>query len=639
MHVAITIPESIRSSATAGERILFHTLKEYLDDDYIVYYEPEINGKRPDFLIIGPYLGLLVLEVKDYTVNTLHRLTQEEWIINSKNDGVVTVKSPLKQAKDYMFAVQNLLRKDKNLTQQEGKYQGNLKFPCGFGTVFTRLSQKQCIKTDLYEVIDPNFLLTREEIDPDQEEFSEDLLIEKLMNMFTISFRLRDPLSSEEMNAIRYHLFPEVRISREFKQAAPYRDQLLLSLHNLETMDLHQEKLAKQLGDKNRLIRGVAGSGKTLILASRARLIKQQHPDWNILILCYNISLSRSIESMVRAKMEEPTDLFEATLEPEDRMQGITVRNFHEWLKKDLQISDAQLPTIIEKLENKETILPKYEAVLIDEGQDFEADWLKLVSLLLNEDTYSMLLVEDRAQTIYQRGRNYLQNTGLDFRGRSKILQINYRNTSQIIQFAWDFYQTHAASNKVVTGTVEGQEIIPPQSTRRKGPDPILVRANSWQEETRMVAKKMMALHQEKNVPYEEMLVLYRVKRTHKIDIVNTLKSTLKQHQIPYTWVTESQESKRTYRKNDGSVKISTFDSSKGLDFQAVFIVNADNTPFALEEDKNREAALMYIGMTRAIEHLMISYSGESAYTTYFDHILETRQATAENQFMNKYGS
>ncbi|MFG6146819.1 3'-5' exonuclease [Halobacillus sp. B23F22_1] len=634
--MAITIPESIRSSATAGERVLFHTLKEYLDDDYIVYYEPEVNGKRPDFLIIGPYLGLLVLEVKDYTLTTLHRLNHDEWMINSSSDGLVTVKSPLKQSRDYMFHIQVLLKKDGNLINQEGKYQGKLKFPCGFGTVFTRLSQNQCVKTDLYEVIDPTFLLTREEIDPEQNHFSEEQLIEKLMNMFTIPFRLNEPLSSNEINAIRYHLFPEVRISREFKQTTPYRDQLLLSLHNLETMDLHQEKLAKQLGDKNRLIRGVACSGKTLILASRARLMKQENPDWNILILCYNISLSRSIESMVRAKMEEPADLFEAALENEDRMNGITIRNFYEWLKKDLCISEVQLPQILKKLENHESILPKYDAVLIDEGQDFASDWLRLVSLLLNEDTYSMLLVEDRAQTIYQRGRNYLQNTGLDFRGRSKILQINYRNTSQIIQFAWDFYQIHAASQKVVTGTVEGQEIIPPQSTRRKGPEPALARAGSWKEEAQLVAKTMNKLHKEKKIPFEEMLVLYRVKRTYKIGVVDTLKHNFKKYDIPYTWITESQKSKRVYSKEDGTVKISTFESSKGLDFQAVFIVNADNTPFTLEEDKNREAALMYIGMTRAIEYLMISYSGDSEYTAYFDKVLEERQDVSTSMLLNK---
>ncbi len=634
--VAITIPDSIRSTATAGERILFQTLKEYLDDDFIVYFEPEINGKRPDFLIIGPYLGLLVLEVKDYTLHTLHQINHDDWMINTSNDGLVKVKSPFKQARDYMFQIQNVLKKDGNLTHQDGKYIGNLKFPCGFGTVFTRLNQKQCLKTDLYEVIDPSFLLTREEIDPDKEEFSEEQLIEKLMNMFTIPFRLREPLADQEISAIRYHLFPEVRISGEFKQSAPYRDQLLLSLHNLETMDLHQEKLAKQLGDKNRLIRGVAGSGKTLILASRARLIKQEHPDWKVLILCYNISLSRSIASMVQAKMEEPADLFESVLETEDRMKGVTVRNFHEWLKKDLRIADGQITDMIGKLEAGEAILPKYDAVLIDEGQDFEAEWLKLVSLLLNEDTFSMLLVEDRAQTIYQRGRNYLQNTGLDFRGRSKILQINYRNTAQIVQFAWDFYQEHTESKKVVTGEIEGQEIIPPMSTRRKGPEPALVRTASWSEESRMVAKTIQKLHQEKKVPYEEMLVLYRVKRTHKIAVVDTLKRTFQSEGIPFNWVTENPTSKRLYQKEDGTVKISTFDSSKGLDFQAVFIVNADNMPFALEEDKNRETALMYIGMTRAIEYLMISYSGDSDFTAHFDKLIEKRMEEKNSRLGNQ---
>ena len=72
--------------------------------------------------------------------------------------------------------------------------------------------------------------------------------------MFIVPFRLREPLSYEEINAIRYHLFPEVRISAEFKAPVPYQDQLLLSLHDIKTMDLHQENLAKQIGDKNRLI-------------------------------------------------------------------------------------------------------------------------------------------------------------------------------------------------------------------------------------------------------------------------------------------------------------------------------------------------------------------------------------------------
>ncbi|KGX90212.1 nuclease [Pontibacillus halophilus JSM 076056 = DSM 19796] len=616
-----TVPETIRTSATAGERILFHTLKHYLDDDYIVYYEPDINGYRPDFVIIGPYLGLLVLEVKDYTINSLHRLTKDEWIINSSSSGLLTEKSPLKQAREYMFKIQNTLKKDVSLVHHEGRYQAKLKFPCGYGAVFTRLTQEQCIRTDLYEVIDPVFLLTRDEIDPDKDQFSEEVLIEKLLNMFQIPFRLKEPLTLEEINRIRYHLFPEVRIGKGLEQPTPYRDQLLLSLHDLGTMDIHQEKLAKQIGDKNRLIRGVAGSGKTLILASRARIIKQKHPDWNILILCYNISLSRTIESLVRHKMSEPTDLFDAARTDRNVMEGISVRNFHEWLRNDLRIKEENLPTILDKLEKGETILPKYDAVMIDEGQDFEPEWLKLIGLLLNKDTYSMLLVEDRAQNIYRRKRSYLQDTGLDFRGRSKILQINYRNTTQIVNFAWEFFQTFSETSKIVAGSLEGQEIIPPQNTKRKGPEPLIIKAESWLAEVREVALKMKELHEQKNVPYEEMLVLYRVKRTHKIGVVDTIQQTFKEMDIPSTWITESFASKRAYKKDDGTAKISTIDSSKGMDFQAVFMLNVDNMPFALEKDEKREVALMYIGMTRAIEYLTISYSAESKFTRYFDEI------------------
>jgi len=81
--MAYTVPETIRSSATAGERLLFSTFKNHLPDDYIIYYEPDIHGRRPDFVIVGPDLGILILEVKDYAKNTLFQLNQDEWTILS----------------------------------------------------------------------------------------------------------------------------------------------------------------------------------------------------------------------------------------------------------------------------------------------------------------------------------------------------------------------------------------------------------------------------------------------------------------------------------------------------------------------------------------------------------------------------
>jgi hypothetical protein len=287
--MAYMVPETIRRTATAGERLLFQTLKDHLPSDYIVYFEPEIHGRRPDFVIIGPDLGLVVLEVKDYTRNTLYSLNQDEWIIRDSTGQCHTVKCPLRQARDYARHISNHLKKDKNLIQTEGPFQFNLKFPYGFGAVFTRLRTEDFVRDNLYQVIPPQFVLCRDEIDPDEPDFKTDVLIEKICGMFTTWSRRNYILTNEEIQAIRYHLFPEVRISAEFREPAYYQDQLLLSLHNIKTMDLHQENMAKHLGDKHRLIRGVAGSGKTLVLASRAKMLARDHPDWKILVLCYGI--------------------------------------------------------------------------------------------------------------------------------------------------------------------------------------------------------------------------------------------------------------------------------------------------------------------------------------------------------------
>lgn len=133
----------------------------------------------------------------------------------------------------------------------------------------------------------------------------------------------------------------------------------------------------------------------------------------------------------------------------------------------------------------------------------------------------------------------------------------------------------------------------------------------------RIISRQIKKLHEERKVSYDEMLILYRVKRTHQTPIIDIIKHSLSDAGLPYYWITENDISKRSYQKEDGKVKIITIDSSKGLDFRAVFIVNVDSMPFPLEENKEREVSLLYIGMTRAKEYLCLSYSGESEFTYY----------------------
>ena len=128
------------------------------------------------------------------------------------------------------------------------------------------------------------------------------------------------------------------------------------------------------------------------------------------------------------------------------------------------------------------------------------------------------------------------------------------------------------------------------------------------------------------------MLILYRVKGSLKYSIIDMIKRALNEYGIDHYWITENDQSKRSFDKEDGKVKISTIDSSKGLDYQAVFIVNVDSMPFPLEEDEEREVSLLYIGMTRAKDYLCLSYSGESKFTKYLDGILEERALEKMNK-------
>ncbi|MEI7028249.1 3'-5' exonuclease [Paenibacillus sp. y28] len=624
--MAYMVPETIPRNATAGERVLFESLKNYLPSDYIVYYEPEIRGRRPDFVIIGPDLGLVILEVKDYTRHTLFQVNHDEWTLRNTAGELIRTKSPFKQARDNARLIENHLKKDKSLVRESGSH---LKFPYGFGTVFTRIKQEEFVKLDLFQVIEPHFVLCRDEIDPDEEGFSADILKEKIHGMFTVWNPGKTVLSDEDIQAIRFHLFPEVRISAEYRPAVQHQEQLLLSLHNIKTMDLHQENMAKQIGDKHRLIRGVAGSGKTLVLASRVKMLAKNHPDWKILVLCYGIPLSRSLKQMIERKMEEPDDLMELILSPSEATldkSNIEVYNFHDWLRNKLQMKDSEIPGLLDKLARNEAIVPSYDAIMIDEGQDFEPDWLKLLSHCLNPATQSFLLVEDRAQSIFKRKTSLAQDIGLDFRGRSKILSINYRNTAQIAQFAWDFYQEHSQlKNKVQRASVDGMEIIPPQSTKRKGPEPLIKGFRDFQEEMNFVSKSIIYLNQQKNIPYQEICILYRVKNNHRLSYIDEIKSSLNGHEVPFTWITESGQAKRSFVRDAPAVKISTIDSAKGLDFRAVFIVNIENMPFRLEEVEEREVSLFYIGMTRALEWLFLTYSGASKFTQYLDEVSSKR--------------
>src|SRR5436309_700581 len=109
--MAQMIPDRLPSSSSQGEKRLFAILQK-LPDDYLVYYEPIINHRYPDFVLIAPDLGILVIEVKGWYPNDVQGGDQHD--IRIKERGVKKVeKHPVRQARDYQNALQDVCRKSR----------------------------------------------------------------------------------------------------------------------------------------------------------------------------------------------------------------------------------------------------------------------------------------------------------------------------------------------------------------------------------------------------------------------------------------------------------------------------------------------------------------------------------------------
>ena len=83
---------------TKGEIYLLNFLSDNLDDSYEVYFQPFINGDRPDIIVMRPHSGILIVEVKDWDLQNYRINDRKQWeLIQNKT----IIKSPLDQVKKY----------------------------------------------------------------------------------------------------------------------------------------------------------------------------------------------------------------------------------------------------------------------------------------------------------------------------------------------------------------------------------------------------------------------------------------------------------------------------------------------------------------------------------------------------------
>lgn len=590
MATLIPAINSCLSRMTSGERRFAQRLEQLLEDDYLCWYDVPVGpkGLHPDFIVLHPRRGILILEVKDWKLESIQQMDKTTATLLTA-DGLKREANPLEQARQYCHAVVKCLERDPQLVYPpDHAFKGKLIMPFGHGVVLTNISRQQFDSTDLGEVIPANRVICKDEM---TESADPELFQTRLWNMFTVQFRRA--LSLPQIDRARWHLFPEVRIvqgSLFDTESDTEAAQLLPDL--IKVMDLQQEQLARSLGEGHRVIHGVAGAGKTLILVYRclhlARLMSRP-----ILVLCYNRALAARLQQLVYEKGIG------------DKVQ---VYNFHRWCRQQLisynetlpvdgpEFSEQLVQRLIAAVDAGRIPAGQYGAVMLDEGHDFQPEWLKLTAQMVDPSTNSLLVLYDDAQSIYARSRGKFSfaSVGIQARGRTTILRLNYRNTDEVIKAATAFARellTEAEAEE------DGIPLLAPTSAGRRGPQPLLLELPNFSAETRYVAERLQTLH-EKGRSWRDMAVVYRSNF-----IGDRIRKTLRENHIPCEILTGQKQSSE---KTEDTVKLVTMHSSKGLEFPVVFVAGLGYLPTPNQEEKE-EARLLYVAMTRAMDELILT--------------------------------
>jgi hypothetical protein len=602
--MAQMIPDRLPSGSSKGEQRLFAILQK-LPDTYLVYYEPVISQRYPDFVIVAPDLGVIVIEVKGWNPGDI--LAGDPQTIRVRERGVERVEPhPVRQARGYQNNLQDECRKSREarslLLHAAGPHEGRFVFPFCHFAVLSNITSEQLKGHrlgDLTPIFPPSRVLPRDDLLE-----WEDLDVAKVRENIRAFF---DPyweiagLTDRQVEVLRGIIHPEIRIESRFDPA------------QLAILDLRQERHARSIGGGHRIVYGVAGSGKTVLLISRAKLLSQRGPDAEILVLCFNVSLAAYLRGVLSG------------------CGNVCVHYFDGWAKANRIVrgrgvddgspeSDESLGSRLkEYLEQGNGDSRRFDAVLVDEAQDFDRTWFECVREAMKDpDDGDLLIVGDRQQGIYGAKTIVWSSVGIKAVGRSIHaafdLDKNYRNSREILELAAAFAQDQEQLSDDQFGIVP---VDPSKSLRATGVLPMLLRGDSRRHECQRVYSVVATLLQaggRRDPRFPDALqpsqvgILYPWTPKKESPVLDEFIKRL-QSLAPVIRL----HGEDRCRVSEPGIKVQTIHSSKGLQYRAVVVLWADRLPRSFPDiDPDEDPKLMYVALTRAEDYLFISHSEPS---------------------------
>lgn len=592
--MAILLPDTC-PRASQGVQTLYRLLREALPDEFTAWYEPACGPAACDFIVVSPAFGLVLLDVRNWYPKHLLAATETELRLQD-GDEPTAEPHPLHRLRERLTELCQRFVQVPALRDPDAADRPRL--PVGRGLVLSNVTRAQLAEKGLAAAFPAGPVLCKDELEALAAGRSDRDTLRAFRAML-LDDRPFESLGPDEMSALRGVLHPDTVVRG--RSRPPGDDEPPADV--LGTFDRHQEQVARNLGDGHRVVAGVAGSGKTILLLHRARMLAED-PNRRVLVLCYNRVLGNHLADQLR-----PTH------------PAVEVYSFHAWARQLTRLTpaageafDVYEQRLLAALSRTLELAPtadRYDAVLVDEAHDFDPAWLRLVvQALKDRQDGHLLLAVDGAQSLYGRRRDFTwKSVGIRAQGRSQRLTANYRNTREVLRFAWELTQADLAETD--TSDDEPIQRLRPEEGRRSGPPPECWPCRGFREENETL-QRLVVRHRERGVPPEQIAVLYARQEGKRIaDLAAALGEVGE-----VCWVNDPKaRTNRDHAHRLPGVRVSTIHSAKGLEYPVVLVCALDQLPDANRTDAVRDANLLYVGLTRATESLALTWVGQSGYT------------------------
>lgn len=561
-------------------------LSEY--QGWLIFAQPFLNGSRPDVIIFNPYVGIVIYEVKDW------KLAHYEWkkdyegytsLFVSDSKGSYPIKNPINQVNHYKEKIiGQLVPNIGEIIDKNKKNYGLIKTALYFHKIDTSTAQ--------------------------------DFFGTKIKNFKYFPVFGRDLLTNSNLSQI----VPDVQYSKSRYWDRDWNKELMFwfypPYHSIEqgiplTLKGNQNKVAEPAPGHHR-VRGVAGSGKTQALAYRAGKLASNN--MNVLIISFNITLWHYVRDMIsRAPFAFKWDKFTFThfhgfckdklnefgkkwpVSP-NRKDFSNNEEYEKALDHFFKVTVAQ--TVREAVLNKQ--YDKYDAILIDEGQDYHFEWYSLLNDLFLKERDELLVVSDKKQNIYERQLDWVDKRvtrdGLDKFNKPYIdLTSSFRMPAKVAEMSNEFSDLFELNQDLRVAKIEGTPVL----FHSQHIIWLNVSDDLWLD---YVYNSFLRLQKEEYTPSDMVILL--PSHSYGIEAVKFFKGKNIETNHVFEDDTEAKyhPHKKAFWMGDSRLKISTIHSFKGWELLNIILFIPKKAP----ESNKKLDAIVYTAITRTRENLIV---------------------------------